>query len=454
MLPRHASTTPLPRRRHVFEYHGKRFFRCLSKLANWTRSNKIKKAVSYNIDKPPAKRRRVPYIRPVEVDSAETSGTASSSGEEMSAFFEHSPKSTPHAIVHFTEQVMMGGTHHFHDTADNEAIHRECVKISGARARIYNDVNVSSLGMLRYTMDSDWYQQIFDVTLKSPTCSVQADSSQAEHLTKIRLSNLITDQTDGLDLLRGRRRHNTPELVWDMVLCAGVPVSVRELVSLFADNLNYRMDKAPELLQCSWTLGWHVKSLSSKGTTRNYWGGGVTPATTSNYLRGDWLETKITDLYNGVETSRLVRVICGVSVAHLKQCDGLFISDAVFETAENKKKDRVNFLLVRYAERHPHSRARRGPDHRPVCPGVLQDTHCLWQWSQRQFGYRRACLQAPWWDDNKEYFGSTEGSRLLRKNKEIRAWYDLIQIRDIKCYANVQLDPDREDSFLHSVMWW
>ena len=34
------------------------------------------------------------------------------------------------------------------------------------------------------------------------------------------------------------------------------------------------------------------------------------------------------------------------------------------------------------------------------------------------------------------------------------AWYDLIQISDIKNHTNVQIDPDRDNTFLQSIMWW
>ena len=185
-------------------------------------------------------------------------------------------------------------------------------------------------------------------------------------------------------------------------------------------------------------------------------GGGVTPNTTTNYLRGDWLETNVTDVINGVETSRLVKLICGVSVEKFKQCDGLTIPNNLFETEENKEHNnnegKVHFLLVRYAQRHPLCRGRRGPNHRPICPGWLRDTHCLWEWAKRNATFRRGCLQEDRWDDNKHFFGNSEESQELRKRNEMRAWYDLIQISDIKSYANVQKDPDN-NGYLQSVMW-
>ena len=410
----------------------------------------------YNVGKPPAKRRRVPYRKPVTRDSDETSSTASSSDcAEYSEAFEHGTKIIPHAIVHFTDQVMMGGTHHFHDTAANEASHTECVKKSGERSRIYNDVNASALNMLHYNMQSDWYQQIFDVTLPDNAPATQTGALHAdlpESLQEIRLTNSIQDVTTSFKLLTGQHAYDQYRHAWDMIICEGVPVSVRELVSIFADFIGYSIDQAHYLLKCSWTLGWHVKSITSRGVTRNYWGG-VTPGTTSNYLRGDWLETNITDVHNGVETSRLVRVICGVCVGDLEN-SGVILPDEQFETDENKRKNQVHFLLVRYAQKHPLSRGPRGPQHRPTCPGLLKDTHCLWEWAQRLPTYSRGCMEGSAWEVNKAFFGNSHESQLMRRQDEIRAWYDLIQLSDIVSYANVQRDPDRDRAFLQSVMWY
>ena len=60
----------------------------------------------------------------------------------------------------------------------------------------------------------------------------------------------------------------------DLILCEGVPLSLRELLCLFAERVRYPVEDAHLLLQCSWTLGYHVKSVTSNGVTRNYWGGG------------------------------------------------------------------------------------------------------------------------------------------------------------------------------------
>ena len=108
---------------------------------------------------------------------------------------------------------------------------------------------------------------------------------------------------------------------------------------------------------------------------------------------------------------------------------------------------------MRYAAPHPATRGRRGPQNRPLCPGLLSDTHCLWSWAKRRETFRRGCLRGVAWNRNKHMFGPDSDSQNKRKLGEERAWYDLVQASEIKSHANVQLDPDREQSFLQSVMW-
>lgn len=246
---------------------------------------------------------------------------------------------------------------------------------------------------------------------------------------------------------------------WDSVLCAGVPVSLRELVLLVADLLGMPPDllNAHKLLMCSWSLGWHVTAKSSDGVSRHYWGGGVTPETTSNYLRGDWIEIKGTDIRLGVPTSRLARVICGVQIRKVPQSIRRELPDVTWETVTNKRNGAVtyqkSFLLVRFAVGHRYSGRNRGPNHRPLCPGILQDTHCLWSWAQRRPQYQRGCFQGRSWERNKRFFGPTPASQTNRRELEERAWYDVVPCENVIGYANVQSDPDRDHSFLQSVMW-
>ena len=241
--------------------------------------------------------------------------------------------------------------------------------------------------------------------------------------------------------------------LWDAILCAGVPVSLRELVSLSLKQLQLRdnQDNRHKILQCSWELGWHVTSTLS-GVNYHYWGGGITPDTTDSFRRGDWIEVAGTELCQHVETSRLARVICGFKIRNVKR---VFenVDNTDWENVDCRKNDYVVYLLIRYAMAHPDCGRERGPEHRPLCPGELRNTHCLWKWYERRANFRRGCWRARPWDRHKHLFGDTLDQQERRKAQECRAWYDVIQSSNIVGHANVTSDWDRDDSFLQSVIW-
>lgn len=241
--------------------------------------------------------------------------------------------------------------------------------------------------------------------------------------------------------------------IWDTVLCAGVPVSLRELVCLSLSQLQLRDNETNrhKLLQCSWDLGWHVTNRSS-GVTSHYWGGGVTPDTTDSFRRGDWVEIAGTEVIRSEQTSRLGRVICGFKIRNIKKVfDNVDVEG--WENAECQKKDYVVFLLIRYATPHPACGRARGPKCRPLCPGVLCSTHCLWKWHERPVTFRRGCWNARPWERHKHLFGNTLEQQETRNTQECLAWYDVIQSSNIVGHTNVTPDWDRDESFLQSVMW-
>ena len=451
--------------RFIFQYHAKRFFRCMSKIYGCQRQKQIRAAENYNAGKIPSKRRRVPYWIAINADTDESSATVSTSsdGDAECPYFDRCQKVTPHAAMHFADQVIMGGTHGFHNTAAPESSHPRCIAQAALRSRTYHDVNFSSQKMLDYLSDKDQKRQIIEfATLSSSQSSTERPILRVVHggyplekmsLTMpIRVTGFLNGGGRGLTLQSRMIHHDT----WNLILNEGVPVSLLELVQLTVDHLGLpvNMDNSRQLLTCDWQLGWRVLCTTSDGTKRRFRGGGVTPSTTSPYLSGDWLETNVTDsTVNGVTTSRLARMICGFKISGVKRIMGVDYPNQTWETDINKATDTLFFILVRYAAPHPNSQGRRGPKDRPLCPGVLRSTHCLWSWAKRSAGFRRGCFTPCHWERNKRFFGNDNDEQEKRKEGEKLAWYDLIQVHEISSHANVQLDPDRDLAFLQSVMW-
>lgn len=121
-------------------------------------------AENYNVDKPPAKQRRVPYWREVARIQNESDTVSSSDVPKSAKFFERSLKITPHALVHFTEQVLIGGTHAFNDTAANEASHPGNLKQANLRSRKYHLAHVTTQSMLNYMCDIRMLKKVIEVT--------------------------------------------------------------------------------------------------------------------------------------------------------------------------------------------------------------------------------------------------------------------------------------------------
>ena len=145
----------------------------MSNIYGWQRAKQIRTAESFNVDKPPSKRRRVPYWKEIVTDSADSSDTVptSSDADDTCPFYERSQKITPHAAVHFADQVVMGGTHSFHNTAARESLHPRCIAHADLRARTYHDVNLSASKMLEYLVDKDQMQQIVELANESAPSS-------------------------------------------------------------------------------------------------------------------------------------------------------------------------------------------------------------------------------------------------------------------------------------------
>ena len=146
--------------RYLFHHIGRRFFSALARIQHSKRLQRIEAAENFNIGKPPAKRRRVPYWKAAAKLSDESPNTVDSTDKDEPPYFLRSGKIIPHSFVHFPEQVFLGGSHSFHDTAAQESHHPKSIGLSGARARTYSDRNKSALKMMHFNNDLRLLQEI------------------------------------------------------------------------------------------------------------------------------------------------------------------------------------------------------------------------------------------------------------------------------------------------------
>ena len=243
--------------------------------------------------------------------------------------------------------------------------------------------------------------------------------------------------------------------MWDSIFSPSVLVSRKELLLLMAERMGLPRNKQGMLrvASCEWHLGRHVTVTTSKGMRLHYWGCGTYGHHTGKKWP-TWVEVEgyETSHNSARRTSRLAFVVCGIQLNDICRSLGAPLNADLRELAGDKGKDTVTFLLVRYAKAHA-SAVRRGPEHRPLCPGPYVNTHSLWTWATRPKGYKRGCFRSRPWSRHGHFFGKTPGDRETVKINDKLAWYDLIQVSNIRCYANVYPDPSEQNMFLQSLVW-
>ena len=122
---------------YVYEVIGKQFWNSLARIVEWKETDKAKATAKWNEGRSPSKRKRVSVFKPRPPCSDESSDTVDSDGNDsrVPKNFSHSEKIVPHAFVHLAEQVVLGGTHQFHNTSATESCHKSvsiCLKIASA----------------------------------------------------------------------------------------------------------------------------------------------------------------------------------------------------------------------------------------------------------------------------------------------------------------------------------
>ena len=210
-----------------------------------------------------------------------------------------------------------------------------------------------------------------------------------------------------------------------------------------------------KVARCIYSVDRHVTVTTVSKMKLHYYGSGTYNCVGKRSGRWQtWVEVEGFDHYGSSRrpTSRLAFLVCAIRLKNIRCAMGVPLA---MELHEVEDTDSATFFLIRYAA--PHSSAiRRGPQHRPLCPGPLDNTHCLWTWACRPESHQRGCFRARPWSRHRRYFGSSDDEQDKVRKTNLRAWYDLIQVTNITNYANVQKDPDPYldgDVFLQSCVW-
>ena len=318
--------------------------------------------------------------------------------------------------------MKLGGTHRFHDTANQEAKHRVSLKSNGEKIRVRSDTQTEQ-DLLRVTQEELVFESVEgflnDMVEDTP-------ANLAEEIAKyygscrvlrtddsVRLTSpLLIDQ----DVCDDKRDH----LVHQEVL-----LSWREVLYMFVHCFP---DVAPVQEKVKWGVYQHC-SHKINGTNYHYWG------TDNGYpaiSRG------------GVRRRRdMVRVsLGGVHLAEIV----CFVKALL--PSKNSPDEGVQFVgaLVRWLTAHEYAVMKKGS---PTCPGPLRNSHNLWAWHRTDIqrpaisGYRFGRLpqvQKTWLEPSS------------KRDSLLFASYDVVELQCIGKYANVT--PDFcTNGFLESVSW-
>ena len=160
---------------YVYEVVGKRFWKSLARLVAWKEALKAKvghdskhAADGRQPRQHPKKRKRVKVFLSRLRELDESSDTVDSDGEDSYGpqHYIRSDKIIPHAFVHLTEQVQLGGTHQFHNTSAVESCHTQCILLAGTRVRKSTANDVTEKSMLGFTLDLQLFDDIADRVLE------------------------------------------------------------------------------------------------------------------------------------------------------------------------------------------------------------------------------------------------------------------------------------------------
>ena len=253
---------------------------------------------------------------------------------------------------------------------------------------------------------------------------------------------------------------------WDTIICPDILVSRKELLLLLAEKLRTTRNQSGMRMvaKCITSIDRHVTVTTVSNMNLHYWGSGTYNCVGRRSAKWQtWVEVEGYDRLGSSKrlTSRLAFVVCAVHLKNIRDNMGAPLAPELHEVEAQTRRpdsrgpDSVTFCLIRYATPHP-SATGRGPQHRPLCPGPLENTHCLWTWASRPESHERGCFRPRPWSRHRRHFGSTPDAQEKRKELNLRAWYDLIQVTNIKNYANVQKDPDPHldgEVFLQSCVW-
>jgi len=337
------------------------------------------------------------------------------------------------------------GSLNANDTEGSEASHKTNMGLASQRVRHRRD-NVTTTNMHNYLCSDVMYQGVSCLHERSVS---QNHKSHINRSIKHGVRSFVSTVHMGDDLTSSRAQK--------YFLHPQVRLARVELLDMLCDKL--QMSKTREsysMLQClSWTFG--RKLVMPNGVV--YW------ATDTDYLgdtdssRRDVFRIHGSERCRQLETSFCCEAVVFVQISgwHLL-LDAMPNRELPRYLAQDLDSDTLRFVLGRWLTDHPDS-TRRDSTFRPVCPGPLEHTHCLWKYAKttrpRKLmttnGRPSAAFTAC-----KDMFGSTHHAVYKKWDEEQRAYYTLLLTSTIVTTSQISREyipgqMDLSDAWLETV---
>jgi len=327
---------------------------------------------------------------------------------------EFSLKGIPHGILHFVEQIQLGGHIFFHDVTASEGAHRLYVKKVMTRVRKGTDYATSSWSIQWVFCVRTWAKIIDSVV----TLTAGRQRKEVESLTVFVNRTKRLSPTDDFRVGVGQQTFSPLRSGGDRLLCNDVRLSYNELGHLVSSFTGWDLDYVKDVVQVQ--LYCSAERCGPGKERRTYW------ATEEKYN------------YNGGSRRDMVEVVWlhqGVRKTSCAQITGFITMYGDVDRASEG-------VIIRWMN---NSSLSAQPDNRdrPICEYPLGFNHCLWEWSKTDTdrpcftvrGFRNRVRRAHLWSHVKEL------DREESIRSEIRAYYDIVPYDSIVCHSNIHKDP-------------
>ena len=340
------------------------------------------------------------------------------------------------AHQHWVLQVILAGGFNVHCTQGSEASHKLYMRLASQRVQ-HRRANVTHSNMMRYVTEYMLFEsvrlhhidgELDEVTRKSPKWKLRVGLPLCQHGTtgRLKMGSDLEQVSSQRCFIHPQVRLTRFELLDLLCQQLQLPVTIMSYHSL--NNLR-------------WTFGGKLSmsnGISYWATDRNY-----EPSGESNHSRRRdvlFLAGTEAGARAGQHNALCCQATCFITVSRLDELCNVTGVPIPHKLKNEVHRNSLTFVLGRWLTAHPES-LQRDSLGRPVCPGALQHTHCLWTFAKtprpRKSMVDNLGNPTSHFHRFSKMFGDTPAAQRERWKSEQKAYYCLVTPSTIKTTANM-----------------